>query len=88
MNDPQQKIEHKSGCDFESRIAVLESYSFIIGSGEVSGSLDIDRERIYLSDGWNSLPDIRFNYCPICGTLLQLDEEVVNREAIDASARS
>lgn len=63
-------FKHKEGCDFESTIKEIDSVSWQIGEGEISGFVEISLQKINFNDGWNSYPDIIFNYCPVCGIKL------------------
>ena len=42
-----------------------------VGWGEISGSVSLDKkEELYeldISDGWNNIPSVVFNFCPYCG---------------------
>jgi len=41
------------------------------GDDDISGYLDIDEDGVRISDGWNDIPTIDFNFCPYCGTKLK-----------------
>lgn len=66
----KQTIKHKEGCEFESTIKNINSVSWNIDEGEISGFVEINLQKIHFNDGWNSYPDIIFNYCPVCGIKL------------------
>jgi hypothetical protein len=63
-------------CDkMKTCLEFFESYSPRIGPSfdgddDISGSLEIDKDGIHISDGWNDIPTIDFNFCPYCGTKL------------------
>lgn len=54
----------------------INELGITIGQGEISGSVDIGKtpkdEKYYLTitDGWNAIPYLEFNFCPYCGKKL------------------
>ncbi len=45
----------------------FKSVDLSIGEGQISGYVTIDGKGVFITDGWNSLPMLPFNYCPFCG---------------------
>jgi hypothetical protein len=55
----------KKFCD------TIESSWLNISYGEIGGSVDIyhdDGLTLEISNGWDSIPSLDFNYCPYCGS--------------------
>lgn len=63
----------KEYCCEEMRdcLKAFKDISLSVGEGEISGSVSVDSEGVHISDGWNNLPEILFNYCPFCGKKLK-----------------
>ena len=64
-------MNHLLHCKFEKNIKELESWSWSSGIEEISGSVDISKERIVFSDGWSTYPALEFKFCPECGVKLR-----------------
>jgi hypothetical protein len=57
--------------DFQEMLNSYNSEYFRIGSNKIYGCIRITREGVFVDDGWNVYPEIRFNYCPYCGVKLK-----------------
>lgn len=63
-------MEHLTGCQFEKIVSAASKGTWVSGTGEISGYIDINYDCISFNDGWNYYQSLDFIYCPCCGVKL------------------